>query len=396
MELSFKSIMMLIAAFQFILLGFYLVCNSKVTTATKLWFGLFLLGKGVILSLNLVFSNYDFFSDFVMTIVRSIFNPTLFLYTPALYLYIKSQIQSNYKLTKLDLYHFLPSIAFAVDRLVFVLFDIHLSVLFTSLATWLYYIIAIAYSLFALRLVYGFDVTIGNSQQQHNRVILKEWLTKLLTVFSIIMFTFMFSFVFSYHRILGYEITSAITAIGLVLLFIFANGMILQILFKPQIFERITLMTTEKKVMVLPKVVNDITEQKLKRIMLIDKPFLDLEFNAQKLAKMLGIHPRSLSLLLKHRFHTKFNDFVNTYRIAEAKQFISDAGEKINLSQIQYQSGFNSKSVFNDVFKKHVLMTPSEFRDKVRLCDLNRRTNRYQKEKSYTNLKDTDSKEMYS
>jgi AraC-like DNA-binding protein len=54
------------------------------------------------------------------------------------------------------------------------------------------------------------------------------------------------------------------------------------------------------------------------------------------------------------------NDFVNKYRVEE---FINLASQVSNLSFLgmAFDSGFNSKSTFNTVFKKHKGVTPSQF-----------------------------------
>ena len=58
-----------------------------------------------------------------------------------------------------------------------------------------------------------------------------------------------------------------------------------------------------------------------------------------------------------------FPDFINQYRIEEAKKRLLDPAKKhYTVLAIAEEVGFNSKSSFNNVFKKHVKMTPSEFR----------------------------------
>jgi len=54
---------------------------------------------------------------------------------------------------------------------------------------------------------------------------------------------------------------------------------------------------------------------------------------------------------------------VNSYRIEEAKKFFSDpVNRKKTVLEILYEVGFNSKSVFNNAFKKHTGITPTQFR----------------------------------
>lgn len=58
-----------------------------------------------------------------------------------------------------------------------------------------------------------------------------------------------------------------------------------------------------------------------------------------------------------------FIDFVNNYRIEEAKKMFSkDTSKQHTMLSITYKKGFNSKSIFYSAFEKHVKTTPSGFR----------------------------------
>jgi len=60
-----------------------------------------------------------------------------------------------------------------------------------------------------------------------------------------------------------------------------------------------------------------------------------------------------------------FYDFINRYRILEAKQLLTNPKDpKITVLEVLYEVGFNSKSSFNTLFKKYTGLTPTEFRKK--------------------------------
>jgi AraC-like DNA-binding protein len=93
------------------------------------------------------------------------------------------------------------------------------------------------------------------------------------------------------------------------------------------------------------------------------KPFTDGDLNLQKLAEAVSITPHHLSQLINERLAQTFSDFVNSYRVEEAKKKLQDPSCKhLSVLGIAIEVGFNSKSSFNSVFKKHTDMTPSEFR----------------------------------
>ncbi|HEY0320009.1 MAG TPA: helix-turn-helix domain-containing protein [Pyrinomonadaceae bacterium] len=103
--------------------------------------------------------------------------------------------------------------------------------------------------------------------------------------------------------------------------------------------------------------------QKLLHCMETEKPFVDGELTLQKLAKKLSISPQHLSQIINERLNQNFVDFINTYRVEEAKKrLVAPAKKHYTILAIAEEVGFNSKSSFNLVFKKHTSMTPSEFR----------------------------------
>ncbi len=104
--------------------------------------------------------------------------------------------------------------------------------------------------------------------------------------------------------------------------------------------------------------------EKLRTIMEKEKPYLQHDLTLPVLAKTLSISIHHLSQIINERLNQNFFEFVNCYRIGEAKRMIQDPQKKnLNLSAIGFEAGFNSVSAFNTAFKKHTRMTPSQFRD---------------------------------
>jgi AraC-like DNA-binding protein len=92
------------------------------------------------------------------------------------------------------------------------------------------------------------------------------------------------------------------------------------------------------------------------------KPFIEPMFNLQTLARQLGESPRNVSVYINHHLHLTFADFVNRYRIEEAKLKMVNETEKGNIIDIAYACGFSTKSNFNRAFKKYEGKTPSQFK----------------------------------
>ena len=94
-----------------------------------------------------------------------------------------------------------------------------------------------------------------------------------------------------------------------------------------------------------------------------EKPFMDGDLTVQKLADRLSISTAHLSQTINEQRGQTFSDFINSYRVEEAKRKLLDpACKHLSVLGIAEEVGFNSKSSFNAVFKKHTDMTPSEFR----------------------------------
>lgn len=93
------------------------------------------------------------------------------------------------------------------------------------------------------------------------------------------------------------------------------------------------------------------------------KLFLDPAFNLEMLAKQLEWSPRTLSSLINRYYECNFYEFVNKYRIEEAKRLMLDEAHKNStILDIMYEVGFNSKTTFNSCFKKQVGTTPRDFK----------------------------------
>jgi AraC-like DNA-binding protein len=103
--------------------------------------------------------------------------------------------------------------------------------------------------------------------------------------------------------------------------------------------------------------------QLLLEVMDKSKPFLKNDLTLQKLAALLDISTHHLSQIINERLNQNFFDFINSYRIEDAKQkLLSPDFRNYTILAIAEECGFNSKSSFNTAFKKFTDQTPSEFR----------------------------------
>jgi AraC-like DNA-binding protein len=97
--------------------------------------------------------------------------------------------------------------------------------------------------------------------------------------------------------------------------------------------------------------------------MVTEKPYLDANLSLPELADKLEIPSHHLSRVINEQFGVNFFDFVNQYRVEEVKSKIGNPEfENLSLLGIAFDSGFNTKSAFNRVFKKMTGFTPSEYK----------------------------------
>ena len=100
----------------------------------------------------------------------------------------------------------------------------------------------------------------------------------------------------------------------------------------------------------------------LKALMAAEKPYLDPSLTIRSLAEIMGIPSNHLSQLLSEGFDKNFSEFVNTYRLEAFKSKAADPSQQhLTLIALAYDSGFNSKTVFNTFFKKMMGVTPKAY-----------------------------------
>lgn len=94
-----------------------------------------------------------------------------------------------------------------------------------------------------------------------------------------------------------------------------------------------------------------------------EKPYLDNELRLSGLAGQLDISIHHLSQVINEQLGKSFSDFINAYRVEEAKRLLANPRYKDRyVIAIAYESGFNNKTSFNKAFKAHTGMSPSQYR----------------------------------
>ena len=96
--------------------------------------------------------------------------------------------------------------------------------------------------------------------------------------------------------------------------------------------------------------------------------YLDKTLTVQKLATCLGTNRQYLSNYINQEKKTTFYDYINDFRLEEAKNLLEcqEGGRPYSMEEISSLSGFNSYSTFLRAFAKKYGQTPSRYLKNLR------------------------------
>lgn len=93
-----------------------------------------------------------------------------------------------------------------------------------------------------------------------------------------------------------------------------------------------------------------------------EKLYRDQDLTIYKLAKLLNTNSKYLSVIINKEFGKNFVNFINDYRVEEAKiNLLQDVKHSLTIEAHGQNVGFKSKSSFNVAFKKLTGYTPTEY-----------------------------------
>jgi AraC-like DNA-binding protein len=103
--------------------------------------------------------------------------------------------------------------------------------------------------------------------------------------------------------------------------------------------------------------------QRIKMLFNDEHVFLDSDISLNAVAEKLTISPRLVSQAINENEQQNFHEFVNQYRIENAKTLLIDSKNiDQKIATIAFDAGFGTVTSFNVAFKKKTGMTPSEYR----------------------------------
>ncbi len=109
--------------------------------------------------------------------------------------------------------------------------------------------------------------------------------------------------------------------------------------------------------------------ENLVELIMREQLFKNRKLTVSHLSEVSRIPSHHISQIINQEMKMNFWDFINSYRIEEAKDLLSQE-DNHKILRVAYESGFHSKSAFYAAFKKHTGLTPTQFKNGKRSPDL--------------------------
>ncbi|MBN1182340.1 MAG: AraC family transcriptional regulator [Bacteroidales bacterium] len=299
--------------------------------------------------------------------------PFQYLWVPLLYVFTLSFAIPTFKIKKSYLLHIIP-FSLIIIRVVILLISENpenirkittTDFLFNPVERTMYYILEYLqfyfYAIASLMVLRRYHIHIKEFHSSIEKINL-SWLAYIIYSIILVKTLKLIGTIFSLMSILTNVYIYIYIAIGII--FVFFLGIIfLKGIYQPNVF--FVLNNERERGKYSKTKLSDELQGKYFSMLInhmdINKPYLDPDLNLNILSNQVQIPTHHLSQIINSKSGQNFYDFINSYRIKESIELLKNDRKKTIL-EILYETGFNSKSVFNTFFKKYTKMTPTEFR----------------------------------
>lgn len=372
--ITITDIISVITVAQLFLFGIFLIAVKKEKGIDKIFLAFFLFANAVFILNFLAFRYYETIAEYTLNafFIGGTFG---FLFGPLLYLYTKAVANGEFNITKKNLLHFAPFIiAFCLTIIRYHLqphetkLELFRTGLYGRTGGVIYFslmqLVTLIYLAMALISVRGKNHSL-KSYYSSLKKINYDWLKLVVSAFILMWIVDLAGWIAYRLNISTNESRSLLAFISLFINFAFANLLILKSLRLPEPANNIEKHKYEKSPLTIQTKKEILAG--LEKLMSGEKLFLNSSLNLGDVAQKLSVVPRYLSQVINELKGQNFYDFVNSYRIEEAKKVLSDpVYDEEKILSVLYECGFNSKSVFNTTFKRYTGLTPSGYRRKFR------------------------------
>lgn len=347
------------------------------TAALLLIFAVFVFSykKGNITSHKILsvflFTNALYIIDFALPVIIKVTGINLqwfrgfgtafgFLFGPLLFLYTKSITRKDFSFKPIYLIHF---IIFTLAFLS-ILLKINVPALYKYS---LLHLQITPYMIACLIVIIDYRREIKNYYSSINKLSL-TWMLYVVGAFFVMWMVDLITFILGNLELLNPNDENYLAFISLSINFVFAILIFYKALQHPEFFTGLPETEKHQKYEHSRLSEKEKTEylQNLETYFNSEKPFLNPELTISDVASNLNVSAKYLSQVINEHKGKNFYDFINSYRIEEAKKQLTQiADSKKTVLEVLYESGFNSKSAFNSAFKKQTGFTPTQFRNQA-------------------------------
>lgn len=287
-----------------------------------------------------------------------------FAFGPLIYFYVKSITNASFKFKRKDLLHFIP-VVIQAGLYWFLTFqeysykrwfwqEVHRPMTYNLEFDFTLLSMAI-YLFFSVRLLTKYQAWLSNNFSEFSNIHL-NWLRIILSILWILSVFWAIDFISRDFLDIYREFSFSEISLGFVILLL-AFGGIRQSNIPHVNFTATTLPQKQATESLDQALIKEIHQRMEKH-----QDFLHPSLTLQEFAKTLNTPSRTVSRHINQGLNLSFVDFVNQYRVAAIKKKIADGQlAQYTLLSIALESGFNSKSTFNRIFKKHTGSSPSEY-----------------------------------
>lgn len=366
--MDFISIIILLGIAQGIFLGVLLIFLRSPNRRANRFLGILFFAFSVSIS-HFFFLRTGLYEEYPHLLRTAI--PSLFLFGPLYYGYVRILTDRTHKLRPRDLLHLLPFILVVAVELPFYvspsgakLESLHAAndpvLVHGGMIIGAIQVVHIsAYITAVIRILRAYDRQIRNTKSSIEAINLR-WLRfgtmAFIGVFGLILIMIILQ-ALGLRTIALYSISIPLIVSGI----IYTMGYLG--LRQPEIFSPTEEMGKKYERSALTPDVGKEYLDRLQNHMEIARPYLDSDLTLPRLAEQLSIPPHHLSQLINESLNQNFFDFVNGFRVEEAKRLLLDPSKAAyTVLAIAGDAGFNSKTAFNAAFKRLTGKTPSEYR----------------------------------
>ena len=285
-----------------------------------------------------------------------------FAFGPLIYFYVKSLVNQSFIFQKKDYLHFTPVI-FQAGLYIFLTTKNYnfKNWYWENVHQWITYkiefdgtfISMLIYLVLSIRLLKNYQIYVANNFSETSKIRL-NWLKIILIILIILCVQWLIEIILRDFFNLYFNYDYSIQILGIMALVLAVGGIRQANLSQVNFEEEITQKTHIQ-------VDNQILEQ-IKKGMDIQKLYLNPTLTLAEFAKEIKLNPKIVSQHINTGLNKSFNDFVNEYRVEEVKKRLNSPDlERLTILGIAYESGFNSKTTFNRIFKDFTGVAPREF-----------------------------------